>query len=295
MVKRVVLILCLLVMAVCFATPQAVMAYDYGDSRSVTLVGKAWKALADKDVDGVLAYTNKCIELYGAKAKEMQVALKDYVQGSKDEISAYWALNDVATALFIQAEALREAGKTDEAKAVYQKLVDEFTYGQCWDNGGWFWKPAEAAKAKLAMIAGTPIIDFGDNKSATLVARAWEAYARDDVEAVNAYANKCLELYSEEAKKMQSALTEYPWETKEQVFSYWALNDVGTVLYIQGETYQKAGKTDEAKAAYKQLIESYGFAQTWDPQGFFWKPAEAAQKKIDEMTPAAPEAGLEVK
>ena len=35
-------------------------AYNYGDYRSVTLVSKAWAALAEEDIEAVLAYTNKC-------------------------------------------------------------------------------------------------------------------------------------------------------------------------------------------------------------------------------------------
>ena len=41
---------------------------------------------------------------------------------------------------------------------------------------------------------------------------------------------------------MQNSLTEYPWESKDKIFGYWALNDVGTALYIQGEALRKAGK-----------------------------------------------------
>jgi hypothetical protein len=28
-------------------------------------------------------------------------------------------------------------------------LIDEFSYAQCWDPQGWFWKPAEAAAEKV--------------------------------------------------------------------------------------------------------------------------------------------------
>ena len=82
---------------------------------------------------------------------------------------------------------------------------------------------------------------------------------------------------------MQGSLTEYPWQSKEQVFNYWALNDVGTSLFIKGEALKNAGKAKAAKAAYKQLIDEYYYAQCWDPQGWFWKPAEAAQEALDAL------------
>ncbi|MDP2653672.1 MAG: tetratricopeptide repeat protein [Candidatus Omnitrophota bacterium] len=285
-----VLVFALLSGGLTLSAGPAAAAYNYGDYRSVTLVGKAWKALEENDLDAVLAYTNKCLELYEGQAKKMQASMTDYVEGTNDKIFAMWALNDVATALFIQGEAYRKAGKTDEAKAAYNRVVKEFTFGQCYDVGGWFWKPAEAAKEKISMIESGSTLDFGDYKSSTLATKAWEALKNQDLAGVEAYCNKCIELYADKAKEMQSSLSEYPWESKETIFSYWALNDVGACLFIKGEAYKNAGKNDEAKKAYKELVDGYFYSQCWDPgpdpanaPGWFWKPAEAAQMKLDEL------------
>ena len=260
------------------------MAYNYGDYRSVTLSTKAWEALEKGDLEAVLDYTNKCLELYAKKAKEMQDSLSTYPAGSNEQIFNYWALNDAATSLYIQAEAYRKAGMQQEAQAAYKKLIDDYSFGQCWDKGGWFWKPAEAAKEKIAMMKSGSDLDFGDYKSSTLALKAWQALEKKDLDSVQIYVNKCLELYEGQAKEMQNSLTEYPWEDKDKIFSYWALNDVGTCLFIMGEAYRDAGKAAEAKKAFKKLIDEYSFAQCWDPQGWFWKPAEAAQQKLDELS-----------
>jgi len=37
----------------------------------------------------------------------------------------------------------------DDAKKVFDKLVKEYYFAQCWDTQGWFWKPAEAAEQRL--------------------------------------------------------------------------------------------------------------------------------------------------
>ena len=42
---------------------------------------------------------------------------------------------------------------------------------------------------------------------------------------------------------MQEDMTEYAWESKDKIFSYWALNDVGTSLFIKGEAFRKVGKS----------------------------------------------------
>ena len=137
------------------AVPVAT-ALDFGDYKSSTLTAKAWGALNDKNYKEVIVYADKCIELYADKARDMQATLEDYPSGSTEEIHTnYWALNDVATSLFIKGKALLELGREDEAKDAFKTLVEEFTYGQCWDpNGPWFWAPATAAKDQLLVLEG---------------------------------------------------------------------------------------------------------------------------------------------
>ncbi len=281
--KRFLVVLAILMGVMTFAHVKESAAYNFGDFRSETLVGKAWEALAQDDIEAVLAYTNKVLELYAEQAKKMQGSLSAYPTGSNDDIFGFWALNDVATSLFIQGEAYRKANMKDEAKEAYNKLVNEYTYGQSFDPKGWFWKPAEAAKEKLAMIESGTNLDFGDYTSSYLTGQAWKALQADDVDSVNAYVNKVLELYGAKAKEMQDSMTEYAWESKDKIFSFWALNDVGTALFVKGEALKKAGKNKEAKEAYKQLVDDYFYAQCWDPKGWFWKPAEAAQEALAEI------------
>lgn len=283
MIKKVVMILGILCATAVVSHPTTASAYNFGDFKSMTLVGKAWNALNQNDMEGVLAYTNKCLELYTEQAKKMQSGLTDYVKGTNEEIHSYWALNDVAAALFIQGEAFRKAGKNDDAKAAYEKLINEFSFGQCWDPQGWFWKPAENAKEKIASLGSPNAPDFGDISSSALVAKAWKALNDKNQEAVDAYVGKALELYEDKAQEMQKSLNEYAWESKEKIFSYWALNDVGTALFIKGESYRNSGNNEEAKKAYRKLIDEFSYAQCWDPQGWFWKPAEAAAEKIDAL------------
>ncbi len=257
--------------------------WDFGDYTSSTLVKQAWAALAANDLKAVQAYVNKAAELYGDKAKEMQAGLKDYATGSNDAIFKYWALNDVATGYFILGKAYQSANMKDKAKEAYTTLINNYSFGQAWDPKGWFWKPADGAKEQLDMMAAGTNWDFGDYTSSTLVQKAWAALAANDLNAVQAYANKTVELYAGKAKEMQASLKEYPWESKEKTMSYWALNDVSTALFILGEAYQNAGKKDEATSAYKRVINEFFYGQCWDPGGWFWKPSEAAQQKLGEL------------
>ncbi|MEI6438356.1 MAG: tetratricopeptide repeat protein [Candidatus Omnitrophota bacterium] len=268
------------------AMPKA-SPYNFGDFRSTTLATKAWQALADKNLEAVLVYTNKCLELYAEKARVMQSGLKEYPAGEDQKIFAYWAVNDVATSLYIQGEAYRQAGKMDEAKKAFNRVVNEFSFGQAYDLvQKTFWKPVDAAKDKLDMMAKGLDLDFGDMTSSTIAKKAWEALAKKDLNSVLAYVNKNLSLYGAQAREMQAGLKEFPWESQEKINSFWALNDVGTSLFILGQAYRNADKRTEALTVFNQVVKEYGFSQCWDTQGWFWKPAEAAQQQIIELEAA---------
>lgn len=131
-----------------------------------------------------------------------------------------------------------------------------------------------------AIINAEPL-DFGDHSSATITIKAWNALNANRNDDAIGYARKCLELYQTKAEEMQRGLIKpmHP-DNKEEVFKQWALNDVGTCLFILGQALEKQNRDAEALAAYKQLVEKLSYAQTWDTQGWFWKPAEAAKARI---------------
>lgn len=287
--KKYVITILLAVLAV--AAPASVFAqsatpptYNFGDHKSSTLANKAWQALAEKNTDAVLAYANKCTELYDSQAREMQAGLKEYPVGDDQKIFSYWALNDSATIYYVLGEAYMKAGQTEKAKEAYEKVANNYSFGQTYDPAQKiFWKPAQAAKEKLTMIEKGIDLDFSDLSSSTLVRKAWEALSIKNLDMVKGYTDKVISLYAPNAKSMQASLKEYPWESKEKIFSYWALNDIGTAYFILGEVYRLNNKKVEAIEAYKTLISDYSYAQCWDTQGWFWKPSEAAQQKVIEL------------
>lgn len=266
--------------------PAPVGVYNYGDYRSETLTIKAWQALSDRDLNAVLAYTNKCISLYSAEASKMQKSLSEYSTGDQ-KIFSYWALNDVATCLYIQGEALRRVKRMDEAKAAFNRIINEFSYAQTYDvNKKTFWKPVDGANDSLYMIDNNLDLNYGDMTSNFIVQQMWQALHDNNLGAVIGYDMKLEHLYGQEAKNMQRALKDYSTGGNDEIFKYWALNDVGTGMFILGEAYRMSNKNDDAIKAYNKIISDYLYAQCWDPQGWFWKPAEVAQQKIAEAQAA---------
>lgn len=251
--------------------------YDFGDYTSQTLTAKAWEALGKDDHRGVELYANKCIELYESKALEQQASLKDFAP--KEKAFDYWALNDVGTSYFILGKSYLAQGKIKEVQDAFNKVIDKFSYAQCWDPQGWFWKVAQGASDKLSTM-GTAY-DFGDYTSQTLTTKAWEALGQNDYKGVELYTKKCVELYEAEAKKQQASLTEFA--PKEKAFNYWALNDVGTCYFILGESLLNQKRYQDAKAAFDRVVNDFGFAQCWDPKGWFWKVAVGARGRLNKI------------
>lgn len=144
----------------------------------------------------------------------------------------------------------------------------------------WLWLVVSAAVVIVPSGAEAEE-DFGDFGSATLTSKAWEALGAGKFESALSFTGKCRELYMKEARNQQGSVNEFA--SDEDAPMLWALNDVGTCLFIEGQVYEQQKKSKEAVAAYERLVTQLGYAQCWDPQGWFWKPAEAAAKRIKEL------------
>lgn len=133
-------------------TPPAPPVLDFGDHSSSILTSKAWDAFNSKSQPAAQGYARKCIELYQAKAVEMQKAIAAAPPTVKEEIQKQWALNDVGTSYFILGQSLEAEGKVKDAAAAFKFLVDNLSLAQCWDTKGWFWKPADAARERAKAL-----------------------------------------------------------------------------------------------------------------------------------------------
>jgi hypothetical protein len=104
---------------------------------------------------------------------------------------------------------------------------------------------------------------------------------KNDHKGVELFVKKNFELYEGEAKKQQASLTDFA--PKDKAFDYWALNDVGTSYFILGESLMNQKKYPEAKAAFQRVINDFGYAQCWDPKGWFWQVAKGSKDRIKKI------------
>lgn len=118
---------------------------------SEELLNKAWVAHGRRDIEETFAYTQKLIALYETEAQSQQASLKEMPK-NKNEILEVKALNDVATAYFIQAESYVRQGKMKEAKDLLNLIIQKYPFAQAWDQRGWFWSVKLAAEQTLTKI-----------------------------------------------------------------------------------------------------------------------------------------------
>ena len=123
-------------------------------------------------------------------------------------------------------------------------------------------------------------IDYGNFKSETLTEKAWEAFKDKNYPELIAYADKNVELHGEEGARMNAELTGF--EPIGTASTKWALNDVGTTLWMKANAYVEMKMYPEATATYELMVRDYKYAQCWDPKGWFWHPAENAHLKAKE-------------
>lgn len=123
--------------------------------------------------------------------------------------------------------------------------------------------------------------------SQELVRQAWEASGQNNLKRLEELVQQALESYGEAAMEQQKKLTAFPARGEEG--KYQTLNDVATCLFVRAEAMMNAGKTEEARVRFQEIIDDYSFAQAWDPRGWYWSVAEKSQASIDVLTGKARE------
>ena len=131
-----------------------------------------------------------------------------------------------------------------------------------------------------AVIAASAQLSMAE-EAYEVTAKAWAAMGEKKWDEVVKLADQSYEIWGEQAKAKNDSLKDYPGD--DDVKSFANLNEVGTILWIKGEALRKKGDKKGALEAYQLLLKDFKYAQCWDPQGWWWKPAVAAQGKIAEL------------
>ncbi|HRZ14057.1 MAG TPA: hypothetical protein P5110_00975 [Candidatus Omnitrophota bacterium] len=125
----------------------------------------------------------------------------------------------------------------------------------------------------------TDLSKYTDSES--LLAKAWKYFDKKDYGNAAALAKEAVSRYSDKAKEQQASLSKFASESK--AADYWALNDVGTAHLILGNIYKTLKDNEAARTEYKTILAEYKYAQCYDPQGWWWKVADAAREALNKL------------
>jgi tetratricopeptide (TPR) repeat protein len=144
----------------------------------------------------------------------------------------------------------------------------------------------------VGLFAGRAFSSGKNALNVELMAAAWDAFNEQDFSRAIANAEKCIGEFRGAADREQDSLekagTPLPPkgkvanDAKALILSRGLLNDVATCYYIKGRSAQELGRRDEARGAFEAAAK-YTYARSWDPQGWFWSPAEAAKDRLASM------------
>lgn len=297
---------------------------------SKELVTKSWEASGNNNLEKVLEYTNKCIELYKSQADKLEASLSALPKGHESE---YQVLNDVATCMFIQAEKLRDNGKAEEAKKVLREIIKNYKFAMAWEPKGWFWSVAEKAQIILDQLEGKvaaavaplkikpkiktelklsnpgkeTVVNYKKyGKFSAVATKDYKYEITDPVGLIAAvgegiYPNTNSIFKNEGYKKakkegrLEGSYWDYVYsDDLEAAFYKWvpASEPWGVKLYYIGLLFERAGLYNEAVKAYYAIVVHFPGAVGWTYWHTPWYPGQAAIAKIRFILRHHPELGL---
>lgn len=303
---------------------------SYVEKPSTEFVRLAWEASAQGDLVKLSELVDQCVELYGTEANLQQSTLDNFP--SRTETKNYQSLNDVATCLFIKAEALMNKGQTQDAVDQFQYVIDHFKWAQAWDPRGWYWSVAEKSQASIDVLTGKyedeiqehvkqvqrtlpvlhapgkeQIVDYTKYGKFLNVGTADYHYSITDIRGLadavgeGIYPNTAA-IYNDpryKALKEEGRLKGSHWDFSntddlEAAFYKWAMAEEpwGVRLFYIGMIFEKAGMYYEAIKAYHALIVHYPKTVAWTYWQTPWYPGQAAIAKIRYIIRMHPELNI---
>ena len=299
---------------------------------SSEIVRLSWKASSDGDLKALSSLADEVIKNYGDKAKALSAQLTTFPLRAK--ASDYKVMSDVATTLFIKAEAYMHDGKNDEAKAQFKSLIAQYPWAQCFDpSRGSYWSIAEKSQASIDVMEGKspqavapvkkapktiPVLKYPGqevvdwSKYGNFLNAGAENYHYQIVDQVGLVAAvgegiypNIADIYKDpEYKKVlkEGRLQGSPWDFTntpdlQAAFYKWVTSTEswGVRLYYIGEIFEKAGMFSQAIKAYDALIVNFPSTIAWTYWQTPWYPGQAAVAKIQYLIRMHPELNVEFK
>lgn len=145
-----------------------------------------------------------------------------------------------------------------------------------------FYKVLTAAGLAIACMMPLAGLAVEKPSSSELINKAWSSHGLRDVENTLKYTQQVIDLYKDEADKLQANLSALP-KHKDEIEAVQILNDVATAYFIRAEMYMRQQDKENATKLFQLIIDKYPYAQAWDQRGWFWRIAEASQQSVQKL------------
>ncbi len=300
---------------------------------SSEIVRLAWAASKDEDLKTLASLVDEMINSYGDKAKVLASKLSNFP--ARDKISEYTIMSNVATVLFIKAEALMHQGKNDEAKTQFKNIITQYPWAQCFDpSRGAYWSVAEKSQDSIDVMEGKSPLTAAPVKKAPKTIPVLKFPGTDGVVDWTKYG----QFLNVGTKDYHYQITDYPglvaalgegiypnisdiyrdpgykkalragrlvgsqWDfvnttDLQAAFYKWvtAPESWGVRLFYIGVIFEKANMLPQAIRAYDAIIVNYPSTIAWTYWQTPWYPAKAAVAKIQYLIRLHPELHIEFK
>lgn len=310
------------------AANQTVPAVE--DKSSQEFVRKAWGVSHKGDLEALKALVDESRSLYGEEAKQQQSKLSGFPSRGKE--ADYQTLNDIGTIMFIWGEALMNAGRKDEAIAVFEQAIKEYMSAQNFDpSRGNFWSIADKSRTSINVMKGIfeeepapveglktmpklaapgteTVIDYRKYGEFIGVGSEQYEYKINDPKGLSGavgegiYPNTGAVLKDPNYKKVkeEGRLEGSHWdfvrtEDLEAAFYKWATASEpwGIKLFYLGMILEQAKMYNEAIKAYHAIVVHFPKTVGWTYWQTPWYPAQAAMAKIKHLIRVHPELNLQ--
>lgn len=137
----------------------------------------------------------------------------------------------------------------------------------------------------IGLLQAAEDVDIAATDPTELATKAWVALKAGDHELVSELTTQCFEEFGDDAVRQQKESGEEI--SKENASSFPELNSVGTCLFILAESLSQQGYDEKCQATLKKLITDFPECHCANKQGYYWKPAMAAEKRLAEVAEKA--------
>jgi len=143
----------------------------------------------------------------------------------------------------------------------------------------------------FTILAGRALTeDLSENALCTK--RAWDFYNASKYDEAVRRAEVCIDDFVVQArrdeKKLQDEKVPLPptgkvsHEDYLKIIERGVLNDVATSYFIKGRSLEYEGQIEQARRTYQQTRE-FPHGRCYDPKGWFWSPAQAAEDRLERL------------